>query len=97
VGGTTIRGYAETVTSHVSDCSTRPSFTVTLYPAVGRPWKPPATGRVALAVSGAWAPQMPRVPIRFSSVLGRPLMLARDIQETVPASGSVTWKSLAFN
>lgn len=94
--GQPIRGYAETVTSHVSDCNTRPSFTIVLYPTVGRPWRPPAKGRVALAVSGAWAPQMPRVPIRFSNVLGRPLMLARDIQETVPAPGSVTWKSFAF-
>jgi hypothetical protein len=94
--GRPIRGYAETVTSHVSDCGKRPSFTVVLYPAVGRPWKPPATGRVALAVSGAGAPQMPRVPIHFSNVPGRPLMAAEDIQETVPRARPVAWKSFAF-
>lgn len=94
--GEPIRGYAETVTTHVSDCSKPASLRVVLYPPVGRPWRPAAAGRVALAVSGAWASQLPRLHFHFSNTVGLPVASAGTTVETVPASGRIGWKSFAF-
>lgn len=47
--GRPIRGYAESVETHVTSCRKPAYVKVLLYPATGRPWRPPAAGLVAFA------------------------------------------------
>src|SRR5215471_1442441 len=56
--GAPLRGYAESIDSYVKTCDQPAYFKVTLIPAVGRPWSPPAPARVSFAVSGAWVSRM---------------------------------------
>jgi hypothetical protein len=44
--GRPIRDYAESVDTYITTCQEPAYVRVALYPAVGRPWRPPATGLV---------------------------------------------------
>jgi hypothetical protein len=73
--GRPIRGYAESVNTHITNCQKPAYVTVELYPAVGQPWSPPATGLVAFAISGETQIELQKVVISLSNKLGRPLRL----------------------
>jgi hypothetical protein len=70
--GRPIRGYAESVETHIASCRKPAYVKVLLYPAVGRPRRP-ATGLVAFSISGATQIKLQKVIISLSNKVGRPL------------------------
>lgn len=71
--GRPIRGYAESTETHVTDCGKPAYVKVLLYPAVGRPWRPPASGLVAFAISGDTQIKLEKVVVNLSTKVGKPL------------------------
>jgi hypothetical protein len=71
--GRPLRGYAESVETYVTSCRKPAYVKLELYPAVGLPWKPPAAGLIAFAISGDMQLRLQNVAINLSNKLGRPL------------------------
>jgi hypothetical protein len=99
--GAPLRGYVESVSTYVTSCGRPAYFKVTLIPAIGRPWSPPAPARVSFAVSGDWVSRMDNPLIRVSkqleSPLERPLGQVFKTEHRSSPRQSLTWVAYSFS
>lgn len=99
--GAPLRGYAESISTYVTSCGRPAYFKVTLIPAIGRPWTPPAPARVSFAVSGDWVSRMDNPLIRVSKQLESPLErpsgpVFKTEHRAFPRQ-SLTWVAYSFS
>jgi len=99
--GAPLRGYVESIGAYVTSCGRPAYFKVTLIPAVGRPWTPPAPARVSFAVSGDWVSRMDNPLIRVSKQLESPLerpsgQVFKTEHRSLPGH-ALTWVAYSFS
>jgi hypothetical protein len=97
--GQPIRGYMENANIQVSSCS-RPAYVeLELYPAVGKPWRPPPAGKIAFAVSGEWVHHMSPEPDVYvkRNLEAQSVPLNRQIMRTYTTTRGGVVRSAAYS
>jgi hypothetical protein len=71
-----------------------------LYPAVGKPWRPPPAGKIAFAVSGEWVSHMSPEPVVYvkQGFEAQPVPLNGGITRTTNSlhGGVLRWAAYSF-